>query len=61
MEKKTFTVKAEFSREDASGWLSFEKSFPSIGEAKAAYVEATTNPNLIVVTLTASTTLRAAK
>lgn len=58
MEKKSFTVKAEFSREDNSGWLSYEKSFASIGEAKAAYVEASANPNLVSVTLVSTTTLR---
>lgn len=44
MINKSFTVKAEFSREDESGWLSFEKAFKSEKEAKEAFGEAIGNP-----------------
>lgn len=51
MEKKSFTVSAEYSREDESGWLSFSKCFGSAKEALAEYDAAMKNPLTIRASL----------
>lgn len=58
METNKFYVSAEFSREDDSGWLSFEKMFTNRKEAQEAFMEAQGNPQLIEVTISHTKTFR---